>query len=45
VARIVAQAREAGIPIHMKPNLLGAISGRSPGMVLLNEFPKSELDL
>ena len=33
------QAKEAGCKVHMKPNLLGAVSGKSPGMVLLNEFP------
>jgi protein gp37 len=43
VARIVAQAREAGLPVHMKPNLLGAVGPRSPGMTLLNEFPEARL--
>lgn len=40
VARIVAQAREAGCRIHMKPNLLGATGATSPGMQLLNEYPE-----
>lgn len=35
VARIVAQAREAGCRIHMKPNLRA-----NPGMKLLNEYPE-----
>lgn len=34
VARIVAQAREAGCLIHMKPNL-----SADPGMQMLNEYP------
>lgn len=34
VANIVAQAREAGCKIHMKPNLK-----TGPGMELLNEYP------
>lgn len=39
VARIVAQAREAGCRIHLKPNLLGIPGPASPGMSLPNEFP------
>jgi protein gp37 len=39
VARIVAQAREAGCLIHMKPNLLGAVGPKSPGMALIDEYP------
>jgi protein gp37 len=39
VARIVAQAREAGCAIHMKPNLMGVVGPRSPGMALIDEFP------
>jgi protein gp37/ParB-like chromosome segregation protein Spo0J len=41
VARIVAQAREAGCKVHLKPNLLGKVSGSSPGMQLPNEYPVS----
>jgi protein gp37/ParB-like chromosome segregation protein Spo0J len=41
VARIAAQAREAGCRVHMKPNLLGAASPQLPGMQLLNEYPDS----
>jgi len=39
VARIVAQAREAGCKIHMKPNLLGKVGPDLPGMQMLNEYP------
>jgi protein gp37/ParB-like chromosome segregation protein Spo0J len=39
VARIVAQAKEAGCKVHMKPNLLGSTNGQHPGMKLLDEFP------
>ncbi|SIJ90629.1 bacteriophage protein gp37 [Mycobacteroides abscessus subsp. abscessus] len=41
VARIVAQAREAGCRVHLKPNLLGATGPTSPGMTLPNEFPET----
>jgi len=39
VARIVAQAREAGCRVHLKPNLLGTVSPSSPGMQLPDEYP------
>jgi protein gp37 len=39
VARIVAQAREAGCKVHLKPNLLGKTSSQSPGMQLPDEYP------
>lgn len=39
VARIVAQAREAGCRIHLKPNLLGRTSPGNPGMQLPDEYP------
>lgn len=39
VARIVAQAREAGCRVHLKPNLLGAVSPQLPGMALPDEYP------
>jgi protein gp37 len=42
VSRIVAQAREAGCKVHLKPNLLGRVSPDSPGMKLLNEYPDDE---
>jgi protein gp37 len=39
VARLVAQAREAGCRVHLKPNLLGRTSRQSPGMTLPDEYP------
>lgn len=39
VARIVAQAREAGCKVHLKPNLLGRPSSQLPGMQLPDEYP------
>lgn len=44
VARIVAQAREAGCKVHMKPNLLGRTGPASPGMQLLNEYPFDDVN-
>lgn len=43
VARIVAQAREAGCKIHLKPNLIGRTDGQSPGMQLPNEYPETRV--
>lgn len=40
VARIVAQAREAGCRVHLKPNLLGATNPKHPGMQLPDEYPE-----
>lgn len=42
VARIVAQAREAGCKVHLKPNLLGKTDGQLPGMQLPDEYPQSQ---
>jgi protein gp37/ParB-like chromosome segregation protein Spo0J len=39
VARLVAQAREAGCKVHCKPNLLGAVNPQLPGMQMPNEYP------
>jgi len=39
VARIVAQAREAGCRVHLKPNLLGAVNPQLPGMQMPDEYP------
>ena len=39
VARIVAQAREAGCRVHLKPNLLGSVNSQLPGMQMPNEYP------
>lgn len=43
VARIVMQAKEAGCAVYMKPNLLGVVGPKNPGMTLLNEFPAERL--
>jgi len=40
VARIVAQAREAGCRVHLKPNLLGAVNPQLPGMQMPDEYPE-----
>lgn len=39
VARIVAQAREAGCAVYLKPNLVGNVGDQAPGMVLPQEIP------
>ena len=39
VARIIAQAREAGCKVHCKPNLLGRTDPQMPGMEMPNEYP------
>jgi hypothetical protein len=39
VARIVAQAEEAGCRVYLKPNLLGVPNSQSPGMQLIQEEP------
>ena len=39
VARIVAQAREAGCAVWLKANLLGTTNPQSPGMILPQEEP------
>jgi len=41
VASLVAQAREAGCKVHLKPNLLGRASSQLPGMQLPDEYPAS----
>jgi protein gp37 len=43
VARIVAQAREAGCRVHLKPNLLGAVNPQLPGMQMPDEYPDPAL--
>jgi protein gp37 len=40
VARLVAQARECGCRIYLKPNLLGIPNSQSPGMQLIQEAPR-----
>ena len=40
VARIVAQAREAGCEVYLKPNLMGTgVGPQAPGMDLPQESP------
>jgi protein gp37 len=39
VARIVAQAEEAGCRVYLKPNLLGVPNPQSPGMKLIQDEP------
>jgi protein gp37 len=39
VASIVAQAREAGCAVYLKPNLVGNVGDQAPGMVLPQEVP------
>jgi protein gp37 len=39
VSRIVAQAREAGCAVYLKPNLVGNVGDQAPGMVLPQEIP------
>ena len=40
VARLVAQARQVGVAVYMKPNLLGVTGPQSPGMQLIQEEPR-----
>lgn len=44
VARIVAQAREAGCKVHLKPNLLGRTDAGHPGMQMPDEYPDADFD-
>lgn len=39
VASLVAQARDAHVPVYLKPNLLGHVDQQSPGMQLPMESP------
>jgi protein gp37/ParB-like chromosome segregation protein Spo0J len=39
VARLVAQAKECGCKVYMKPNLLGNVNSQSAGMKLIQEAP------
>lgn len=36
----IGQARGAGVPVYLKPNLLGEPNGSKPGMVLPQEMPQ-----
>lgn len=40
VIDLVAQARAFDVPVYLKPNLLGEVNGRSPGMTLPQEMPR-----
>jgi hypothetical protein len=40
VVDLMAQARSAGVPVYLKPNLLGEPTGSKPGMVLQQEQPR-----
>lgn len=44
VARIVAQARECGTAVYLKPNLLGEVGPQSPGMAMPRETPTVRSD-
>ena len=40
VIDLIAQARAAGVPVYLKPNLLGEFTGSKPGMALPQEQPR-----
>ena len=40
VVDLIAQARAAGVPVYLKPNLLGELTGSKPGMKLPQEQPR-----
>ena len=40
VVDLVAQARAAKVPVYLKPNLLGELTGSKPGMELPQEQPR-----
>jgi hypothetical protein len=40
VIDLIGQARGAGVPVYLKPNLLGEPNGSKPGMVLPQEMPR-----
>jgi protein gp37 len=37
---LIAQARAADVPVYLKPNLLGELTGSKPGMALPQEHPR-----
>lgn len=41
VMDLVGQARAAGVPVYLKPNLLGNVNSQSPGMVMPRESPRA----
>jgi len=40
VVDLIAQARAAGVPVYLKPNLSGELTGSKPGMKLPQEQPR-----
>jgi hypothetical protein len=40
VMDLIMQARAWKVPVYLKPNLLGELSGSKPGMVLPQEQPR-----
>jgi protein gp37 len=40
VVDLIAQARSFGVPVYLKPNLLGELTGSKPGMQLPQEQPR-----
>jgi protein gp37 len=40
VMDLIVQAKSAGVPVYLKPNLLGGPTGSKPGMVLPQEQPR-----
>jgi protein gp37 len=40
VTDLIAQARSFGVPVYLKPNLLGDLTGSKPGMELPQEQPR-----
>jgi protein gp37 len=41
VIDLIGQARSFGVPVYLKPNLLGETSGTKPGMILPQEMPRN----
>lgn len=41
VVSLMAQARAASVPVYLKPNLLGVVGPKAPGMTLVQEAPRS----
>ena len=41
VIDLIAQAKSFGVPVYMKPNLLGVVTGSKPGMKLIQEMPRN----
>jgi protein gp37 len=41
VLDLVTQAKSFGVPVYLKPNLLGELTGSKPGMELIQEQPRA----